>query len=311
MFLNNNIDISIIIPVKNEEASIGLCLDRIFSQVVSYAYEVIVIDSGSTDKTLGILEKFPIKLVKIKPEEFRHSTTRNFGASLSVGKFLIFLNADAVPFDNFWLEELIKPLKNDFNLAAVYSRQIPKQDCYLAYAREIEDNFPEDSAIISNKKYNAAGTRRDYFLQRKLIRFSTVSCAIRKDVWTKHMFNDSFVFAEDQAWAKTILENGYSIAYNPSSKVFHSHNYELRKLFALKLVSFVTFAQLFDFDPRQFLFILPGFLYSLGRNLNYIFAKTPPFFVIISEISRSFIVALIELLARTCGIFIALRNRIK
>jgi len=52
------IDISIIIPTKNAGDGFDDCLSRIFTQKTNYKYEVIVIDSGSTDSTLDIILDF-------------------------------------------------------------------------------------------------------------------------------------------------------------------------------------------------------------------------------------------------------------
>ncbi len=69
------VDISIVILAKNEEKNIRECLSKVFEQRISFSYEVIVIDSGSKDKTVEIASTFPIRLIKIKPEEFGHGRT--------------------------------------------------------------------------------------------------------------------------------------------------------------------------------------------------------------------------------------------
>ena len=67
--------VSIIIPVKNGERDIERCLSAVFLQESEYAYEVIVIDSGSSDNTLQIARKFPVKTVEIEPQDFGHGKT--------------------------------------------------------------------------------------------------------------------------------------------------------------------------------------------------------------------------------------------
>ena len=80
------IDVSIIIPTKNAGNEFDKSLSRIFTQKTKYRYEVIVIDSASTDTTLKIIAKYPVRLIKIKPEEFGHGKTRNLGAGLAKGQ---------------------------------------------------------------------------------------------------------------------------------------------------------------------------------------------------------------------------------
>ncbi len=59
--------ISIIIRIKNEEKWIGRCLTSIFDQKINHDIEVIIVDNNSTDYSIGIAKRFPIKkIVNIK-----------------------------------------------------------------------------------------------------------------------------------------------------------------------------------------------------------------------------------------------------
>ena len=78
---NEKVDVSIIIPAKDEEENIGKCLEAIYNQETNYRFEVIVIDSGSSDQTLDIAKKYSsVQVVEIQPGEFGHGKTRNLGA---------------------------------------------------------------------------------------------------------------------------------------------------------------------------------------------------------------------------------------
>jgi rhamnosyltransferase len=83
---------SIIILSKNGQAFIQRCLDKVCNQNYEHDYEVIVIDSGSTDKTLEIIRKYPLRLYEIASDDFRHSKTRNLGASFAKGEFVVYLS---------------------------------------------------------------------------------------------------------------------------------------------------------------------------------------------------------------------------
>lgn len=82
--------VSIIIPTKNEEKNIGRLLESIDKQTYPNI-EKIVVDVGSTDKTMDIARKFTNKVYKSGNER---SAQRNFGAKKAKGKFLVFLDAD-------------------------------------------------------------------------------------------------------------------------------------------------------------------------------------------------------------------------
>ena len=67
------VDCSISILTRNEELNIGDCLDAVFSQKFDGKFEVLLIDSGSTDATVDIARRFPIRIEQIRPEEFHHA----------------------------------------------------------------------------------------------------------------------------------------------------------------------------------------------------------------------------------------------
>ena len=87
-------EVSIIVLTKNAEGNIRGTLSLILSQKFSKPYEVIVVDSGSTDGTVGIIKSFnSVRLVQRKPETFSHGGTRNYGGGLArASKYLVFFN---------------------------------------------------------------------------------------------------------------------------------------------------------------------------------------------------------------------------
>ena len=72
MQYSNTVEVSIIVLAKNEELYIQQTLRAIFRQKVNFEFEIIVIDSGSKDKTLEIIKEFPVSLIQIPPLEFGH-----------------------------------------------------------------------------------------------------------------------------------------------------------------------------------------------------------------------------------------------
>ena len=90
---------SIIILTRNAGYNFKNTLDKIFSQKYKN-FEVIIIDSASTDNTLDIAKQYSVKIKKIKAEDFGHGKTRNLGAKLATGKYVIYITHDAIPKDN-------------------------------------------------------------------------------------------------------------------------------------------------------------------------------------------------------------------
>ncbi|HYF96518.1 MAG TPA: glycosyltransferase family 2 protein [Patescibacteria group bacterium] len=104
--------ISIIIPTKDQHQFIERCLSSIKDKTTYSNYEIIVVDTGSSDKKVwdlydeyaGLIPKF--KVVKwTKP--FNFSSACNFGVQNSEGDFLLFLNNDTEVISETWLEDML------------------------------------------------------------------------------------------------------------------------------------------------------------------------------------------------------------
>ena len=91
----NKIKASIVIRTKNEERWIPYCLEAVLSQE-KISKEIIVIDDNSVDKTIEIVEKFPVKLFFYKGE-YLPGKVLNFGVSKCSGEFVVFLSGHCVP----------------------------------------------------------------------------------------------------------------------------------------------------------------------------------------------------------------------
>jgi len=212
------INVSIVILTKNAGKNFKKVLDGIFSQSFK-SFEVIIIDSNSTDNTLEIAKQYPTKIIKIKPEEFGHGRTRNLGAELAKGKYVVYLTHDAIPKNKSWLSELIKPFK-DKKIAGVYSRQIPRKN-----ENEIDKFFyfglyPNKDKVWTSNNYSQGDNI-----------FSDASSAIKKELLLKYPFNDDIIVTEDYEWAQRILKKRYKIFYNSKSQIIHYHSYNLPSLF--------------------------------------------------------------------------------
>lgn len=233
----DKVEVTIIIPTKNGGNDIENCLSGVFKQKTRYSYEVIVIDSGSRDNTLEIVERFPVRLIKIKPEEFGHGKTRNLGGGLAKGRYLVYLTQDAIPANVDWLENLVDNFEDE-KVAGVYSRWFMKQNCNPLEARYVFETFKPIKEIrsldgVSNEDYSRSISG--------FILFSNVSSCIRKNIWEKIPFDDTSIFGEDQEWSQKALKAGYTIVYEPQSIVYHSHNHSLRTQFKTSFDDAISF----------------------------------------------------------------------
>lgn len=98
--------LSVIIPTFNEEGTIAACISSLRTQ--NYLdFEIIAVDDGSKDKTLGILKGSGVKVLSQKHRG--PGAARNLGAKHATGEILIFIDAD-MTFDKNFLRNLVKPI---------------------------------------------------------------------------------------------------------------------------------------------------------------------------------------------------------
>lgn len=171
-------------------------------------WELIVIDSGSTDGSVALLEAArPAHLVRIQPGDYIPGRVLNLGFRLARTPVGIFLNADATPQGPDWLGPLVEALARP-GIGACFGRQIPRPDCRAVFASDYERCFGPARESV----------RWDHF-------FSMVSSGVRREVWEPRGFREDLAYAEDDEFTRWCRTRGHGIAFVPESVVMHSHNY--------------------------------------------------------------------------------------
>ncbi len=220
--------ISIIILVKNAAGYLPDMVKAISSQDSPWPVEVVVIDSGSTDGSVIIIKDLcdklgvRLQLATIEPQEFGHGKTRNLAINMASGETLVMLSQDALPLSNDWLTSLVRHLEDE-KVAGVFGRQIARPGVRLCESLFYEVTYPTEMRRTD-------GTQTSSFSNLSLF-FSNVNGAVRKSLAINYPFRDDLVMSEDQFWGRTVLDEGYSIIYEPAAAVLHSHNYRLSQLF--------------------------------------------------------------------------------
>jgi rhamnosyltransferase len=229
---NGDVKVSIIIPTRNGMPLVEHCLRHILAQKTPWPFEVIAVDSGSNDGTWELLCSLPIKAMRIQPQDFNHGATRNQAAQQARGELLVFFVQDAIPADSAWLANLVAPFDRA-EVAGAYSRQVPRADSNILTKYMTIGTTPNEGErrcqVLPPRARSLADL--DPGSQFELALFQNASSCIRRSVFLAHPFAP-LRYGEDIDWGRRAIEAGYSIVYEPSSVVFHSH--DRSALYALK-----------------------------------------------------------------------------
>lgn len=118
--------LSAIILAKNEEKMIGDCLES-----VKWTDEIIVVDDGSTDKTLEIVKKFGVKEIVKAPVNSNFSDRRNLGAKRASSEWLLYVDADE-RITSELKEEIKQIISNfEFRISDFVGYAIPRRNIRL------------------------------------------------------------------------------------------------------------------------------------------------------------------------------------
>ncbi len=101
--------ISVVVLAFNEENNITECLESLMNQTVT-PDEIIIVDNNSTDKTVQIAKKYPIKILHETRQGIAHA--RNAGFSAAQGVIIARIDADCVAHKN-WVENILLSMEDD------------------------------------------------------------------------------------------------------------------------------------------------------------------------------------------------------
>lgn len=218
---------TVVILTFNAGSVLNEVLAAATTQVASFPHEILVVDSGSTDTTLDTVRSFPkVKLHQIPNSEFGHGKTRNLAAKLAAGEIVVYLTHDAVPANEHWLEEMVRPFGLSERVAAVFGKQIPRPDCCPTVKRDVSGLFhsfgPDHFTMVQQRNpfitSQAANDAINFY--------SDTNSAARKSILHKIPYQD-LNYAEDQAFGHDVIGAGYLKVYAPLGAVIHSHSYPL------------------------------------------------------------------------------------
>lgn len=199
-------DVSIIIRTLNEERYLPELLISIQSQQSAFSHEVVLIDSGSSDKTLKIAEHFGCRILHISREEFSFGRSLNRACEAALGTYLAFISGHCIPCDQHWLQNLVQPLAQGI-VQYCYGRQVGGPQTYWSECQIFAKYFPEESSIPQQGFY-----------------CNNANSAILAETWKRYKFNDELTGLEDMHLAKRLAADKGAVGYNADASVYHIHH---------------------------------------------------------------------------------------
>ncbi len=229
--------VSIIVTSYNNSHNLENCIKGLTSQDYDRGFidlEIIIVDSGSTDSSIEILNKYKNKIkIIMKPEEFSclsPALARNIGAKNAKGNILILTDSDCI-FPKNSVKDTIDCF-HDGKIDCVMGNREPdfgqglgtfiRRYDFILYSNK----FTISKQTLINKESIKKGV--------PLMLLSGNNFAIKKELWDKlDGMRDIFKSpaGEDIMLEADIIKNGYNILFCPKNKIIHIHPISLREFF--------------------------------------------------------------------------------
>lgn len=197
----NKIKLSIIVPIYNVENYLKKCLDSLINQN-STNYEIILVNDGSTDKSLEICEQYEKENFNIKVYTKKNgglSSARNYGLDKAKGEYISFIDSDDW-ISNDYVKEIYNVIDNDKSADVIAYNMIYINDGWQdGITRKIYDNFESmDRKSIIKECYNPS------FAWARVY---------KNNIIKKYKFPSQDIWYEDMYVMPAILSNCKKIAY--------------------------------------------------------------------------------------------------
>lgn len=144
--------ISIIVPFFNEEKTIQTMLERIYHHELKYTYEVILVDDGSTDSSIEIINRMNLinlKIVRHRRNQGKGAAIRT-GLAVATGDIIIVQDAD-LEYDPADYPALLRPIIEGKTKVVYGSRAMYRVEHYSYFHYYLGGKF---LTILTNLLYN-------------------------------------------------------------------------------------------------------------------------------------------------------------
>ena len=269
---------SVIIPTFNGGDLLLEVCKKLLAQDYKDSWEIIIIDSESSDDSINQIQelfnnsKIPFKLITINKIDFQHGKTRNQAIKQSSGEIILLLTQDSLPVRDNWLSVMVKTFE-DKNIAGVFGRHIAHLNHPKLIQRDLDLHFERMNELPIRKINDWNEYENNISLRQTLHFFSNNNSGLRRTVWEKIPF-PNVDFGEDQTWAKKVIEDGYTLAYEKESIVYHSHHFSMFELYKRAITEIKFFDNYFNYELRiSFHTAVNNIISDTLRDINYLNKK--------------------------------------
>jgi GT2 family glycosyltransferase len=234
--------VSVVIRSYNEAGRIERLLLGLTAQQFK-PHEIILVDSGSTDGTVAIAQRYVDKIIHIDKAEFSFGRALNLGIAAATGDVCVFASAHVYPLYDTWLKDLTAPLRHE-RVVLSYGRQSGDRLTKFSEHRIFERWFPAESVF----------PQQNYFC-------NNANCAIRRSAWETQPYDETLTGLEDLAWAKIAQAAGGLIAYAAEADCAHVHEEtwaQVRNRYRREARAMTKIDEHAHFSALDFVILLPA-----------------------------------------------------
>ncbi|MNK91363.1 N-acetylglucosaminyl-diphospho-decaprenol L-rhamnosyltransferase [compost metagenome] len=217
--------VSIVIPVYNKVAYTQKCLEALIANTPpQIAYEVIIVDNGSSDETSTLLSQLEGEVkVLVNERNLGFAKACNQGAATARGRYVLFLNNDTEPLPG-WLEPLIQVLDDDPQVAAVGARLLYPDGTLQHAGVSVVEDLRQGLPLNCLHRYHRLPANHAPANQRADVQVVTgAALMIRGDLFHEvGGFDEGYWNGnEDVDLCFSLGQRGWRIVYEPQSCLVH------------------------------------------------------------------------------------------
>jgi len=247
--MHTNTKVSVLIPVYNEEVGIKLLLDRIIDLKFHESYEIIIVNDGSSDRSLEVVKNYPVRI-------YSHTVNKGYGAALktgirkATGEKIVILDSDG-QHDPEQIPHIVSLL----------------DDHELVIGTRDKDSFQVRTRQVGKRVIRWVG---EYLVEQKLPDYNSGYRGFNNELikGMLHIMPNGFSFSTTSTMA--FLKEGYSIGTIPirvEERVGRSSNVKFFKDGAKTIMLILRIIMLFNplkiFFPASFIITTAGIAYGI------------------------------------------------